>query len=56
LEDYALSIQTALNFDGSLPFDYPGLKGYDSLEQIEQSLEQVNKKGLCSLAPSAKTG
>ncbi len=45
LEDYALSIQTALNFDGSLPFDYPGLKGYSSLEAIEESLQQVNKKG-----------
>jgi hypothetical protein len=45
LEDYALSIQTALNFDGSLPFEYPGLKGYSSLEEIEESLQQVNKKG-----------
>lgn len=48
LEDYALSIQTALNFDGSLPFDYPGLKGYGSLEEIEESLKLVSKKGALS--------
>jgi hypothetical protein len=45
LEDYALSIQTALNFEGSLPFDYPGLKGYEALEEIETSLAEISKKG-----------
>ncbi len=48
LEDYALSIQTALNLEGSLPFDYPGLKAYEGLEEIETSLHQINKKGAVS--------
>lgn|GEM_PF-5489877 len=45
LEDYGLSIQTALNFEGSLPFDYPGLKGYEALAEIETSLKEISKKG-----------
>ncbi len=45
LEDYGLSIQTALNLEGSLPFDYPSLKAYSALEEIETSLEGVSKKG-----------
>jgi hypothetical protein len=50
LEDYALSLQTALNYDGSLPFDYPGVKAYEALEEIEKSLGEVTKKG--ALPPS----
>jgi hypothetical protein len=45
LEDYGLSMQTALNLEGSLPFDYPGLKAYKALEEIEASLAAVSKKG-----------
>jgi len=45
LEDYGLSIQTALNLEGSLPFDYGGLKAYTALEEIETSLEAISKTG-----------
>lgn len=48
LKDYAASIQNALNIEGSLPFDYPGLKTYERLEEIEGSLQRVAKKGLIS--------
>jgi len=45
LADYALGIQTALNFDGPSPFEYPGIQGYDALTQIETSLQELEKKG-----------
>jgi hypothetical protein len=50
VEDYGLSIQTALNYEGSLPFDYPGLAANQSLQEIEESLNQVVKKGASSTA------
>lgn len=46
LADYATGIQTALNLEGKLPFEYPGLAGYEALTQIETSLGQLEKKGL----------
>jgi hypothetical protein len=46
LADYALGIQTALNFDGPAPFAYPGIEGYDALTQIETSLRELEKRGL----------
>lgn len=46
LADSATGIQTALNLEGKLPFEYPGLAGYEALTQIETSLEHLEKKGL----------
>jgi hypothetical protein len=45
LEDYAAAVQTAVNVDGLAPFDYAGLRMDEALTHIEQSLEQLEKKG-----------
>jgi hypothetical protein len=45
LEDYAAAVQTAVNVEGLAPFDYAGLRMDETLAHIEQSLEQVEKKG-----------
>jgi hypothetical protein len=45
LTDYALGISTALNLEGTQPFEYPGIAAFDALEEIEQSLRQLEKKG-----------
>jgi hypothetical protein len=45
LADYALGINTALNLEGTQPFEYPGIAAFDALEEIEQSLRQLEKKG-----------
>ncbi len=45
LDDYALGMQTALHFDGLLPFAYPGLASAEAFEEVSTSLEQVEKKG-----------
>lgn len=46
LNDYALGMQTALHFDGTLPFDYPAVAAAQALDEVARSLEQVGKKGL----------
>jgi hypothetical protein len=46
LGDYALGIQTALNFEGVAPFVYPGVQAYDALGEIETSLQALEKRGL----------
>ena len=46
LADYALGIQTALNFEGVSPFVYPGIQAYDALTEIELSLQELEKGGL----------
>ncbi len=46
LADYALGIQTALNFEGAAPFVYPGVQAYDALGEIETSLQALEKRGL----------
>lgn len=46
LADYALSIQTALNFQGVPPLVYPGIQAYDALTEIEASLQGLEKGGL----------
>ena len=33
LSDYALGIQTALHFDGTLPFDYPAVAAAEALDE-----------------------
>lgn len=45
LEDYAAAVQTAVNVEGLAPFEYAGLRMDEALSAIEQSLEQVEKKG-----------
>jgi len=56
LADYALAIQTALNFDGPAPFAYPGMEGYDALSEIETSLQELGKGGSCEPHGAAKAG
>jgi hypothetical protein len=45
LSDYALGIQTALHFDGTLPFDYPAVAAAEALDAVASSLEYLEKKG-----------
>ena len=45
LYDYILAAQASSQLDGSLPFDYPGVTGYDALEDLAESLARVEKKG-----------
>jgi Transposase, Mutator family len=45
LADYALGISTALNLEGNQPFEYAGIAAFDALEEVEQSLRQLGKKG-----------
>jgi len=45
LDDYALGMLTALNFDGTLPFKYPAVAAADALNEVEASLEQLAKRG-----------
>jgi hypothetical protein len=46
LDDYALGMLTALNSDGTLPFQYPALAAGDALDEVEASLAQLEKRGL----------
>jgi hypothetical protein len=45
LDDYALGVLTALNFDGTLPFQYPAVAAADALDAVEASLRQLEKRG-----------
>lgn len=45
LSDYALGLQTALHFDGTLPFDYPAVAAAEALNDVASSLEKLQKKG-----------
>ncbi len=45
LNDYALGMQTALHFDGLLPFEYPAVAAAEALEAVESSLQVLEKKG-----------
>ena len=44
IDDYVVAAQSSCNRDGKLPFDYPGLKGFQELEALEQSIEDIKKK------------
>lgn len=44
LSDYVGVAQASCHVDGKLPFDYPGLKGYQSLDALDRSLEQLKKR------------
>src|SRR6266498_4192931 len=45
LDDYALSVQTALNLEGQQPFHYASLAVDDALTEIVSSLERLSKGG-----------
>ncbi len=45
VDDYALGVLTALNFDGTLPFQYPAVAAADALDEVEASLERLEKRG-----------
>jgi hypothetical protein len=45
LDDYALGVLTALNRDGTLPFEYPAVAAGEDLNELAQSLERLAKKG-----------
>ena len=45
LDDYALGVLTALNRDGTLPFEYPAVQAGEDLDEVEASLERLEKKG-----------
>lgn len=46
LDDYALGVLTALNRDGTVPFDFAGAQAAEDLDEVAQSLERLTKKGL----------
>lgn len=45
LEEYAATVEGALNLDSTAPFDYGGLAMQDALRQIHSSLETLEKGG-----------
>jgi hypothetical protein len=45
LDDYATSILTALNRDGTAPFDFAAVQAGEDLAEIATSLERLEKKG-----------
>lgn len=45
LDEYALGMQTALNRDGVLPFEYPGVQAGEDLDALAESLQRLEKKG-----------
>ena len=45
LADYALGIVTALNLEGTQPFEYAGIAAFEALEEVADSLVQLEKKG-----------
>jgi hypothetical protein len=46
LDGYASGILTALNIDGLQPFTYATVEAAQALEEVEASLERLEKKGL----------
>jgi hypothetical protein len=45
LDEYAAGIVTALNTDGVQPFDYAALEAALALDEVEASLQRLEKKG-----------
>jgi hypothetical protein len=45
VDDYALGVVTALNFDGPLPFQYPARAAADALNDVAASLQQLEQRG-----------
>jgi hypothetical protein len=46
LDDYASGIVTALNIDGLQPFKYATMEAAPALDEVEASLQQLEKRGL----------
>jgi hypothetical protein len=44
IDTYVVAAKSSLNRNGIRPFDYAGLKGYQDLDALEQSIENVKKK------------
>jgi hypothetical protein len=44
LDSYVVAAQASCHVDGKLPFDYPGLKGYQALDALDQSLQKLKKR------------
>ena len=45
LDEYASGILTALNTDGVQPFKYAAVEAADALDEVEASLQRLEKKG-----------
>jgi hypothetical protein len=45
LEEYAATVEGALNLDSTAPFEYGGLAMQDAVSQIHSSLETLEKRG-----------
>lgn len=45
LDDYATGLLTALNRDGTTPFDFAAVQAGEDLDEIEASLQRLEKKG-----------
>jgi hypothetical protein len=45
LDDYASGILTAVNIDGLQPFSYATVEAAQALDELEASLERLEKKG-----------
>ena len=45
LDDYASGILTALNTDGLHPFTYATVEAAQALDEVEASLQRLEKKG-----------
>jgi hypothetical protein len=45
IDDYALGMLRALNSDGMVPFKYPAVEAAQALDQVEASLQRLEKRG-----------
>jgi len=45
LDDYALGALTAINRDGTAPFDFAAVQAVEDLDEIADSLQRLEKKG-----------
>lgn len=45
VDDYALGVLTAINVDGTLPFDYPAVAAGQALDEVATSLQRLEKRG-----------
>ena len=46
LDEYASGVLTALNTDGLQPFTYATVEAAPALDEVEASLQQLEKRGL----------
>jgi len=45
LADYATGVLSALNRDGTAPFDFAAVQAGEDLDEVAQSLERLAQKG-----------